>query len=270
MGERDYVLGTHDAEIERLALQHRVWRDRALDAWTRAGVAAGQTVVDVGAGPGHAALDLAEIVGCRGRVIAVERSHRFLVALEALARQRGLANITALETDIVDAAFGERIADAAWCRWVLSFVRDPHAVVGHLARALKPGGVAVFHEYLDYRTWRLAPRSPAFERFVAEVVDSVLSGGGFMDSALALPQSLDDQGMEIVALKPIVDVVAPSDPIWRWPAGFAGAFLDRLTTGGQLKAAEADAVRHALAAGAADPRTLMITPTVLEIIARKR
>jgi hypothetical protein len=24
--ERDYVLGTHDAEIARLGLQHRIWR----------------------------------------------------------------------------------------------------------------------------------------------------------------------------------------------------------------------------------------------------
>ena len=30
--ERDYVLGTHDDEVMRLGLQHRVWRPRALDA----------------------------------------------------------------------------------------------------------------------------------------------------------------------------------------------------------------------------------------------
>ncbi len=26
--DRDYVLGTHDEELERLGLQHRVWRPR--------------------------------------------------------------------------------------------------------------------------------------------------------------------------------------------------------------------------------------------------
>ena len=159
MSDRDYVLGTHDAEIERLGLQHRVWRPRALAAWQRAGIAAGQTVIDLGAGPGYAALDLAEIVGSRGRVIAVERSRRFLDALESMARGRGLANITTVAADAVDAPFGEAVADASWCRWVLSFVREPKAVVAHLARALKPGGVAVFQEYLDYSSWRLAPQS---------------------------------------------------------------------------------------------------------------
>jgi SAM-dependent methyltransferase len=270
MSERDYVLGTHDAEVERLGQQHQVWRARSFDAWQRAGIGLGQTVIDVGAGPGYAALDLAEIVGTSGRVIAIERSRRFIDALEDMAARRNLKNITTLERDVVEAPFGEKIADAAWCRWVLSFVREPRAVVAHLAQALKPGGVAVFHEYLDYRAWRLAPQSPVFERFVAEVIESIRSGGGFVDSALALPTNLANAGLEIVALKPIVDVVPPSSAIWKWPASFAGVFLERLTASGALNAAEAQATRKALAAAEADPRSLMVTPTVLEIIARKR
>ena len=46
--ERDYVLGTHDEEVERLALQNRVWRPRTLEAWRRAGFTVGQTLIDVG------------------------------------------------------------------------------------------------------------------------------------------------------------------------------------------------------------------------------
>ena len=49
--ERDYVLGTGDAEIERLGLQHRVWRPHMLDAFARAGIRPGLTMLDVGAGP---------------------------------------------------------------------------------------------------------------------------------------------------------------------------------------------------------------------------
>src|SRR5512145_1640514 len=98
--ERDYLLGTHDAELARLGLQHRVWRPRALDAWRRAGFTVGQTVLDIGCGPGHASLDLAEIVGPAGRVVALDRSRRFLDALEAARRQRGLANIATHELDL--------------------------------------------------------------------------------------------------------------------------------------------------------------------------
>src|SRR5437667_12597218 len=85
MSERDYVLGTHDEELLRLGLQHRVWRPRALDAWRRAGFTVGQTLIDVGCGPGYAAVDLAEIVGPSGRIIALDRSQRFLAALQRSA-----------------------------------------------------------------------------------------------------------------------------------------------------------------------------------------
>jgi tRNA(1-methyladenosine) methyltransferase and related methyltransferases len=37
----------------------------------------GKRVLDVGAGPGYAAIDLAEIVGPTGEVVALERSQNF-------------------------------------------------------------------------------------------------------------------------------------------------------------------------------------------------
>src|SRR5437867_13080004 len=79
--ERDYVLGTHDEELARLGLQHRVWRPVVLDCWQRAGITVGKRVLDVGAGPGYATVDLAEIVGPPGEVVALERSNKFVRAI---------------------------------------------------------------------------------------------------------------------------------------------------------------------------------------------
>ena len=100
--EKDYVLGTHDEEITRLGLQHRIWRPRASDAWRRAGFRSGQTLVDLGCGPGWAALDLADIVGPRGHVLAVDRSRRFLDALERTARERALTQLHTAELDLAE------------------------------------------------------------------------------------------------------------------------------------------------------------------------
>ena len=69
--DHDYLLGTHEEELARLGLQHRVWRPVALDCWQRAGITVGKRVVDLGAGPGYAAIDLAEIVGPTGEVVAL-------------------------------------------------------------------------------------------------------------------------------------------------------------------------------------------------------
>src|SRR5213083_407929 len=99
--DRDYVLGTHNEELARLGLQHRVWRPVVLDCWQRAGITVGKRVLDVGAGPGYATVDLAEIVGTTGEVIALERSRNFIRAMEQACRVRSLANVKIRQLDLM-------------------------------------------------------------------------------------------------------------------------------------------------------------------------
>ena len=101
MSEKDYVLGTHDEELLRLGLQHRVWRPVVLDCWQKAGITAGKRILDLGAGPGYAALDLAEIVGPSGEVVALERSGNFVTAMRESFRRRGLNNAKIYELDLM-------------------------------------------------------------------------------------------------------------------------------------------------------------------------
>src|SRR4030095_9061742 len=98
-GDRDYVLGTHEEELARLGLQHRVWRAVALDCWQRAGITVGKRVLDLGAGPGYAAIYLAEIVGPTGEVVALERSQNFIRSMETTCRTRSLTNVKVHELD---------------------------------------------------------------------------------------------------------------------------------------------------------------------------
>jgi SAM-dependent methyltransferase len=150
--EQEYVLGTHDEELRRLGLQHLVWRPRALDAWRRAGLSVGQRVLDYGSGPGFATIDIAEIVGASGEVIAVERSRRFLTHLQKVAHDRGLEHIRVMEIDLATDSLDLAPVDAAWCRWIFAFLPDPQAALQRLLERIRPGGVIVIHEYLDYST----------------------------------------------------------------------------------------------------------------------
>ncbi len=269
-GERDYVLGTHREEIERLGLQHRVWRPHVLEGWRRAGITTGSKVLDVGAGPGYATVDLAEIVGPTGEVHAVERSGNFVQHAREICAARGLGQVRVHEQDLMAGPLNVQGMDAAWCRWVASFVSDPAKLAVTVARALKPGGVAIFHEYLDYRTWRLAPPCPPLESFVSEVMASWRASGGEPDVALSLPGLLEDAGLAVKRLEPKVFVIPPSDFIWKWPSAFVETNLQRLLELGRVDEAWTLAVREALRQAAADPHTLMITPMVLEIVAERR
>ena len=266
-GDRDYVLGTHDEEIARLGLQHRVWRPRALDAWTRAGFRHGQTLIDLGCGPGYASVDLAEIVGREGRVVAVDRSRRFLDALDFALKQRGIGNVERHEQDLDEPRFPDVQADGAWARWVFAFVTRPRDLLERVAAALKPGGVLVLHEYCDYGTWRLAPRSPDHEEFVRLVMETWREAGGEPDIALALPSWLRELGFEIRGLRPILEVVPASSFVWQWPRAFIEVGLERLVELQRLSAERARELWHSFLDRETRPETLMLTPTVLEIIA---
>ena len=268
--EKEYVLGTHDEEVERLGLQHRVWRPRSLDAWRRAGFTAGQTILDVGCGPGYASLDLAEIVGADGRVLAIDRSRRFLDALAAMQSQRGLKNITPFELDLDEPRFPDTLVDAAWTRWVFAFVKHPQKLLARIVAQLNPGAPFVIFEYFNYTSWGLAPRLPELEEFVAAVVKSWRADGGEPNIALELPRWLEDLHFEIKSLNPIVDVVPSTNYVWRWPSSFLDVGIRRLVDIGGLSSERGEAIRNAFAKREREGHSLMITPGVLEIIAVKK
>ncbi|HWU90190.1 MAG TPA: methyltransferase domain-containing protein [Kofleriaceae bacterium] len=272
----DYVLGTHDAEIERLELQHEVWRAQAREAWRRAGIGPGQTVIDVGCGPGLATVDLAELVGAAGRVIALDRSPRFLEAAARRCEARGIGNVAARVCDLdVDELLEARAgagagADAAWARWVFSFVGRPRELLQRVARALRSGGVFVAHEYFDYGAWRAAPRDPAIEEFVAHVMASWRARGGEPDIALELLGWLPELGFEIASVRPIVEVAGARSPHRVWLQRFAEVGLQRLVELGEVTAARGAELAAAWEACTARPGAYMVTPAVLEIVAVRR
>ncbi|MEP7027859.1 MAG: methyltransferase domain-containing protein [Candidatus Eisenbacteria bacterium] len=268
--EKDYVLGTHDEEIARLGLQHAVWRPRATAAWRRAGFTAGQTLVDLGCGPGWATFDLADIVGRQGRVVAIDRSRRFLDTLERSARARGATQIEVHEQDLAAGALPVIGADGLWSRWIFAFVPGPRDLLARAVAALRPGGTFVSHEYADYRGWQIFPHSPEFESFVNEVMASWRATGGEPNIGMHLPGWLEELGVEVTSLAPLADVARPRDHVWQWPTAFIETGIARLVELGRIDAKRGRAIADAYAHMAATPHAFQITPMVMEIVGVKR
>ena len=265
----DYVLGTHDEELERLGVQHHAWRQYAHAAWKRAGFARGHTLIDLGAGPGFASLDLAELVGAAGRVVAVERSRRFLARLEEEKRRRSLTQLEILQADLDESLPLVGGADGLWCRWVAAFVRNPRILVDRIRSAVRVGGTVVFHEYSEYATWRLMPENPELTAFVAEVMRSWRADGGEPNIGRSLPGWLTEAGFEVTSIRPIVEVVTPQDPMWQWPRAFVRTGSARLRELGIVDERTAERTWTSFVEAEQRPATWLITPTVLEVIARK-
>lgn len=269
MAERDYVLGTHDEELARLGLQHRVWRPVVLDCWQKAGITVGKRVLDVGAGPGYATVDLAEIVGPTGEVVAIERSSNFVHAMGEAIRARALSNVKVHELDLMTGDLPKGDYDFSWCRWVLSFVATPALLIEKLGGVMAKGSVAIFHEYGHYETWRFFPPLPSQERFREHVIETWRESGGEPDSAPALPSLLSQNGFLIRSATPHIFCLRPDNYMWQWPATFIEVYLPRLLEMGRIDQVFADQVRADLAGAETNPNSLMITPLVLEIVAEK-
>lgn len=264
--ERDYILGTHDAELERLGLQHALWSEQAHSLWQRAGFRPGQTIADVGCGPGFATLDLARLIGPSGRVIAIDESQRFVSHLQAQQKAQAVANVEARVGDVCKLDLSARSVDGAYIRWVLCWVSDPEAVIAGLARAIRPGGVIAVQDYFNYLSLTLAPRSEAFSKIVQGVGASQRASGGDPDLCGRVPAWLLKHGFEVREITPILRVARPGDALWQWPDTFFRNYVPRMVQMGFLSESDQAAFDADWQRRSNDPATYFVTPPVFDIV----
>ena len=268
---REYVLGTGDDELQRLGLQHRLWSDAAHAAWKRAALAPGQRVLDVGAGPGYAAFDLAQIVQAHGRVLALDESRAFVEHARAQAAARGLTQLRAEVADVqeLEGALGdERGFDLAYARWVLCFVARPESVVAGVARALAPGGRFVVHDYFNYEAMTCAPRRESYTRVVAATARSWRARGGDPDVVGRLPRILREHGFVVEHLGQHQRLARPGESMWHWVGSWWRNFVPKLVALGEITAADGRRFFEDFDAMRAET-DFTVLPSVYEVVARK-
>lgn len=267
-GDR-YHLGTSDEELARLGYQHQVWQEVTQRLWALAGFGPGQTLVDLGCGPGFATLELSRLVGRKGKVHAVDSASRYLAILEARLQAESLFNVRVHLDDVEDLPLADGAADGAFARWLLCFVEDPQRVCKEAARVLRPGGVFVAWDYFNYRAVGVFPERPAIRKLFDGYYRSALDHGGSYDVGQALPAMLIRSGFEIERLEPINRIARPGSPTWAWVSSFNAVYLPKLVESGLMTPGEADELRAAWAEAEADPATFFFPPPMLGIIARK-
>jgi len=269
----EYVLGTHGVERDRLPLQHALWLDEARQGWRAAGIGRGSSVLDMGCGPGHAMEALLALVGPAGTVAGLELSPEFAAQARAGAASHARSDVRVHEFDLMSGPLPRPLHaafDAVWCRWVAMFVRDPAMLVRAAHDALRPGGCVVFHEYMDYGTYGLHPHGDRVREFVQHAMASYAAEGGDADVARRLPALLADAGMEVTSLRPIARVARPADPLWHWSAGFVRTYSKRLLKVGRVDEPWVRAVHDELDRAVRRLDSMIVAPTLLEVVAVRR
>ncbi|KNZ31348.1 MAG: hypothetical protein AD742_17415 [Methylibium sp. NZG] len=103
-------------------------------------VTLGARVIDVAAGAGDQTLDIAQRVGPRGQVLAIDSSAAILRLAADRARQAGHGHVKVLVADAQRLQLDGAGFDAAVCRLGLMFCATPLDALQGIRAALRPGG----------------------------------------------------------------------------------------------------------------------------------
>jgi ubiquinone/menaquinone biosynthesis C-methylase UbiE len=132
--ERPYRV---DAEWNRAVFARRTGQ---VAAFLAPHLRAGMRLLDCGCGPGSITVDLAQAVA-PGEVIGIDLREDALAQGRALARERGIANVTFQTASVYQLPYPDGSFDAAFACAVLQHLAAPLAALKEMRRVLKPGGV---------------------------------------------------------------------------------------------------------------------------------
>ena len=143
---REYVFQTGRGGAARLDIVESMFGEASRQFLAEVGLRDGLRVLDVGCGTGALTCWIAQVVGNRGRVTAVDADSKQLAVARKDAEQAGLTN-----TDFVQGRLGsEDLALGGFhlvhCRLVLMHVSDADLALGLMARAARPGGILACEE----------------------------------------------------------------------------------------------------------------------------
>jgi len=268
----DYRFGYSREELERLGNQHNVWAEDNSRLLVRAGFSNGDTIVDLGCGPGYTTLDLARMVGPEGKVIGVDRDEeRSLSILKAKAATAGLSNIETRACELEAFDLPEESVDGVYGRWVLMYLPEGKvkSLVFRMAKWLRPGGACALSEFCNYRHIHIHPPTihlPA----VAEALIRAVTGTRGCNPQIGneLPGLLRTAGLT-VELNVVTKAVRATTPEWQWPDALFRDILPGLVQEGYLSQAVLDAFLKEWDTRSLEPDAVFFSSPMMETVGRR-
>ena len=167
---------------------------------------AGESVLDVGSGPGHQAYEISVIVGVSGRVLGIDPADSAI----AISSERcsDLANVHFQLGGLPSLPFDADMFDAAMSSQVFEYLDDVQGGLREIHRILRPGGRVLIHD-TDWGATLWHSTDPARMARILEMWDGHLANPH-------LPQTLGNElqhaGFTDVRVEPIVQLETDLKP----------------------------------------------------------
>jgi SAM-dependent methyltransferase len=261
-----YLLGDSRRESARLRHQARIWDPTAIALFDRLKIRRGWRVLEIGPGQGSLHKELRRRV--RGPVDAVEPSATFADGVRRLWRQDRLGDAQLWQCNLIDAPLPRNTYDLIFARWVFLFLPDPLAHLRKLVAALKPGGRLAIEDYCRW-TLRMVPEPVEWEHFLKADGAFFATEGGDANIGARLPALYAKAGLDVIDITPTTKYARPGNAEWKWITTYFLGVMDRYAAFHPFTPAQAASLRrHWLAAGR-KKTSLIISPTVLDVVGRK-
>jgi ubiquinone/menaquinone biosynthesis C-methylase UbiE len=135
----------------------------------------GETVLEVGCGPGVNFPMLREGVGPEGAVIGIDSSSSMIQRAVQRQDEHNWSNVQAIRGDATRIPLSTDTFDAALASLVLSVIPDARGVIETVYESLKPGGqFVVYDSWGEYREGPAQLLNPLHSRFVRYMFDHQL------------------------------------------------------------------------------------------------
>jgi ubiquinone/menaquinone biosynthesis C-methylase UbiE len=154
--ETAYVMGSSDADLERLVKQAHLFQGQTRSLLQSIGLSEGMRALDLGCGPVGILDLLSEQVGAAGQVVGIDSNPRMIAEAERFIAARGLTNVRVAVADALETGLPRASFELVHERLLLTNVWDAEAVVTEMVALTRPGGVVAFQD-VDEAAWFCEP-----------------------------------------------------------------------------------------------------------------
>ncbi|HVX19565.1 MAG TPA: methyltransferase domain-containing protein [Acidimicrobiales bacterium] len=247
-----YTHGHHESVLR----SHRQRTAANSAAYLLADLRPGQSLLDVGCGPGTITVDLARIVA-PGRVTALEATEAALDLARAHAADLGCDNVDFAVGDVHALDFADATFDVVHAHQVLQHVADPARALREMRRVCRPGGVVAARDS-DYAAFAWFPEVPELDEWLDLYERAARANGGEPDAGRRLLSWAHQAGFrDVRATSSTWCWATPEDRAWwggMWAARITeSAIADQLVAAGWAAAADLERIADGWRRWAVDP-----------------